>query len=239
MDENKKYFGMTVTQIGILAGLAGAAMILFCMVGVLIVRNGFGNAAPAQEQSPTLTPTFQPTATITLTPTQTPLPTFTPVPYESLIPASWAQHKTVLSELWLPAGYKTAKQDILIVGLTDTPMIDLTVRGALNSKSPNKIYVTVSYEPLPGGTLDEFVSQRLTQLGSSFLADRSKATLNTVPAIRLIFSGRKGSADINELTYIILDGGTIWYVQYTAVINEFFDLLPMFESSAKTFRLAR
>jgi hypothetical protein len=71
-------------------------------------------------------------------------------------------------------------------------------------------------------------------------SERSKVTLNTVPAVRLVFSGRKGNnTDINELTYVILDGTTVWYVQYTAEITEFYNLLGNFESSVKTFRVVR
>ena len=64
--------------------------------------------------------------------------------------------------------------------------------------------------------------------------------LRPVPALRLVFSGRKGNnTDINELTYVILDGTTVWYVQYTAEITEFYNLLADFESSARTFRVVK
>ena len=238
MDLNKKYFGMTVMQLGILGGLGAMAMLLFCIVGVLVAKNGFGGAAA--QQLPTSSPTIAPTATLILTPTQTSTPTLTPVPYEALITPGWVQQRTALFELWLPTGYKAAKPDNLITGLADTSIIDFSVRGTLNSKSPNKIYVTVSYEPLPEGTLEDFINQHVSSQGAYLsLSDRSHVNLNNTPAVRLVFSGRKGNIDVNELTYIVLDGSTVWYVQYTAVLTEFFDLLPMFEASAETFRLVR
>jgi hypothetical protein len=237
MNLDRKYFGMTVSQLGILAGLAGLVLLLFCVVGWLVVGKIRGRAfSPV----PTAAPRLQPTVTLmpTLAVTTTPAPT--PVPYESLIPAGWAQYRTALYEIWMPAGYKTTNTtDVLVTGLGGNPMVDLSLRGATSSKSPNKIYMTVSYEPMTTDSFDNFIITRLTSLGIS-PSERSKVTLNTVPAVRMIFSGRKGdNTDINELTYVILDGTTVWYVQYTAEITEFYNLLANFESSAKTFRVVK
>ena len=235
MDLNKKYFGMTVTQLGILGGLAVFALLLFCIVGWLILGKARGLST---SQSATITP--QPTVTMVLAPTPTITPAPTPVPYETLIPAGWVQYRTVLYEIWMPTGYKTTKTtDVLVTGLGGNPILDLSLQGSFSSKSPNKIYMTVSYEPVTTDTFENFLTARLTGLGLS-PSERNKVTLNTVPAVRLIFSGRKGNnSDINELTYVILDGTTVWYVQYTAEITEFYNVLANFESSAKTFRVVR
>jgi len=236
MDLNKKYFGMTVTQIGILAGLAGFALLLFCIVGYLILGKVTGSSA---HQVATATDTPQPTVTMIVTPTLTATPAQTPLPYESLIPAGWAQYHTALFEIWMPPGYKAAKTtDMLITGLGGSPIMDLALRGAVSAKAPNKIYMTVSYEPVTADSLDTFISTRLTGLGL-IPSERTKVTLNTIPAVRLVFSGRKGNTDINELTYVILDGTTVWYIQYTAEITDFYNTLGNFESSVKTFRVVR
>lgn len=237
MNLNRKYFGMTVTQLGILAGMAALALLLFCIVGWMILGRMRGAAS---SQVPTEAPTLQPTPTLILTPTLTTTPAPTPLPYESLIPAGWAQHRTALHEIWMPPGYKTAKTvDVLVTGLGGSPIVDLILRGSVSAKSPNRIFVTVSYEPMTADTFDDFVTARLTNLGLA-PSERSKVSLNTVPAVRLVFTGRKGNnTDINELTYVILDGTTIWYVQYTAQINDFYNLLADFESSAKTFRVVK
>ena len=237
MDLNKKYFGMTVMQLGILAGLAGLAFMLFCVVGYLFLSRSTGISA---SQFPTATATIQPTVTMVLTPTPTTTPASTPLPYESFIPAGWVQYRTALFEIWMPAGYKAAKTtDVLVTGLGGSPIVDLAMRGAASSKSPNRIYMTVSYEPMTTDTLDAFITQRLAGLGLA-PSERNKVTLNTVPAVRLVFSGRKGNnTDINELTYVFQDGTTVWYVQYAAEITEFYNLLANFESSAKTFRVVK
>lgn len=234
MTANKKYLGMTVTQLGILAGLAGLAFLLFCIVGLLVIRRGIRAASPALP-----VPSPFATATLMVPPTQTPTVAPTPVPYATLIPAGWVQYKSPLYEIWLPAGYKDAAADTLVTGLGNTPIVELSLRGAYNSKSPNKIYVTIAYEPMTGDSFDQFLTDRLLALGA-VVSERSRVDLNTVPAVRLVFTGRKSNnTDINELTYVIPDGTTVWYVQYTAEITEFYNLLTAFESSARTFRTVR
>ena len=236
MDLNKKYFGMTVTQIGILAGLAVLALGLFCVVGSLVLGKVSGSSAP---DATTATLTLQPTVTMVTTPTLTTTPESTPLPYESLIPAAWVQYRTALFEIWMPTGYKTAKTvDVLMTGLGGSSIMDLSLSASITPKATKKIYMTVSYEPVTADTLDAFVTARLTGLGMT-PSERTKITLNTVPAVRLVLSGRKGNTDINELTYVILDGTTVWYIQYTAGITDFYNTLANFESSVKTFRVVR
>jgi hypothetical protein len=234
MTRNKKYFGMTVTQLGILAGLAGLVFLLFCIVGWLVIARGFRGAQ-------TIPPTIivPPTVTLMVPPTQTSMPASTPVPYETLIPSGWVQYKSPLYEIWLPTGYKDATADTLVTGLGNSPIVDLSLRGTYTAKSPNRIYVTVAYEPMKGDSFDKFLNERLLALGP-VVSERSRVDLNTIPAVRLVFTGRKGNnTDINELTYVVLDGTTVWYVQYTAELTEFYNLLTTFEASAKTFRMVR
>jgi len=234
MNQNRKYLGMTITQIGILAGLAGFAFLLFCIVGWLVISKGGGG-------NQVIPPTafVQPTVTLIVnaTPTSTPAPT--PVPYETLIPTGWEQHQTPLHEIWMLPGYKSASPDTLITGLGNSPILDLSLRGTYAAKSANKVYVTVAYEPLTDD-FDKFLNDRLAALGP-LVSERSKVNLNGLSATRLVFSGRKGNnnTDINELTYVVLDGSTVWYVQYTAEITDFYNMLATFETSAKTFRLVK
>jgi hypothetical protein len=238
MNQRQKYLGMTVTQLGILAGLVILACFLFCLAGWLFLRNGTRN----KTELPNATITPRPTSTLVLTPTLTATLAPSPVPYETLIPNGWVQYSSSLYEIWLPTGYKSfAKPEHLVLGLGTSPIVDLSLRGSYTAKSPNRIYVTVSYEPFTGSSFDEHINQRLTEIGTSLtIGERLKTNINTTPAIRLMFSGRnKNNIETNELTYVVLDGSTVWYVQYTAALTEFFNLLPNFESSAKTFRTGK
>src|SRR5215510_10129720 len=91
MDLNRKYFGMTIAQIGILAGLAGLAFLLFCITGWMIIGR---RLRPSQAQPLPSIAMAQSTATLIMTPTQTSTPAPTPVPYETLIPNNWTQYRT-------------------------------------------------------------------------------------------------------------------------------------------------
>src|SRR5512143_3795538 len=105
MTQNRKYLGMTVQQIAILAGLAGAACLLFAVGGVLFLRRGLNSLAAAPQNTPT--PSFTPTPFVL--PSVVPTQTITPVPYEMLIPLGWLQFKTGLIEIWLPKEFKAPK----------------------------------------------------------------------------------------------------------------------------------
>src|SRR5262245_39777428 len=132
------------------------------------MRRGSGGpqAAPS-------TPIPLATATLMLPPTQASTLAPTPIPYETLIPSGWVQYSSSLFEIWLPAGYKAETADNLVTGIGNTPIVALMLRGTYTSKSPNKIYVTVAYEPMTSESFDQFLNERLAQLGP-VVSDRSR-----------------------------------------------------------------
>jgi len=235
MNQNRKYFGMTVAQIGVLGGLAGCAFLLFCVTGLLVLRNRSGSAS--QSVAPTSAP--QSTATLTIPPTQTATITPTPIPYEQLIPAGWKQFKTGLVELWLPPNFVEANKSVL-GDISNLAVPDLIITEAKSKSSLYNMLVVVSFEPLVGESLDAFLDGELAKIPQQArVADRRKVYVNSTEAVRLLFEIRVNSVDFNDLTYVFLDGGTVWYVEYFAEINEFYNMLPNFESSAKTFRVVK
>lgn len=224
MAQGSKYFGMTVTQIGILVGLAAAACSLFAIVGWLAMRGGI-QQAPA----PTLAP--QMTATPFVVPTITATVTFTPVPYEQLIPEGWKQHKTELVEIWLPTNFKDTNE---------TAGEELALVGSNPKTSLYKMSVLVSYEPMGTDSVDTYLDNGLLELDPALrIAERRKVSLNATDAVRMIVEGRVEGIDVTELVYVIQDGGTAWAVVFVAQINEFYEMLPTFEQSMKTFRIVR
>ena len=230
---SRKYFGMTTTQIAILAGLAGAACLLFAVAGWLALRGG--SLAPAPQDTPvpqsTATPFVLPTLTLTETPT--------PVPYEMLIPEGWVQFKTALVEIWLPKGFKQQKPKPSD-DLSDSLTLDLEMVGAASDTSLYPVIVMVSYEPLTVGSLDAYVENLPIQLSSEIrVAGKRKVTINSVEAVVVLLEMRLSGDEVNDQVYIFLDGGTVWFVQYVAQIKEFYELLPMFEQSIRTFRTVR
>ena len=228
MSQNRKKLGMTSAQIGILIGLGAAACILFAVTGWLLFGGSIQLPFSRVSES---TPTPQLTSTPFVLPTLTPTLTPTPLPYEQLIPNGWKQFKTGLIELWLPDSFKTTDKDA---------NEELAALGANSDSSLYRMRVSVSYEPLAGASLDEHLDAGLLKLDPQIrLVERRKVSLNSTEAVRMMLEMRVETVDVNQLVYVFQDGGTVWFVVYVAQINEFYEMLPLFEQSAETFRVVK
>lgn len=233
--QDRKYWGMTTTQIAILAGLAAMTCLLFAVAGWLILRGGLGSAAPAPQD----TATPQPTATPFVIPTVTPTPTLTPVPYEMLIPEGWVQFKTALVEIWLPKGFKQQKPKPSD-NFSDTMTVELEVVQAPSKTLLNPVVVLVSYEPLVAPSLDAYVEGLPSQLSADVrVAAKRKVNINSVDAMLVMLEMKNNGEEVNDQVYVFLDGSTVWFVQYITQINQFYEMTPTFEQSVKTFRMVR
>lgn len=233
MYQNRKFFGMTDSQIGILAGLAFLACCLFGIMGYLVLGNGlpFGG-------SPGLVPTPLVTATPVVIPTLTPTPLPTQIPYEQLIPTGWSQFRTGTVEIWLPPEYKTPKSNTS--GLTSLASSELVVSRPPAKSTLYAIWVTVSFEPLTSDSLDSFLDVKFQSLPAAYrVVDRRSVLVNSLPVEKVVIESRIKNFDVNELVYVFQDGGTVWYVLYAAQINDFYENLEVFEDSARTFRVLK
>ena len=234
MQENDKYFGMTLRQIALLAGLAVTACLLFGLAGWFVLRGRFDGASAAQN-APELGSTVTPWAIPSLAPTRSP----TALPYETLIPGGWTQFKTGLVELWLPADFQPGDPQ-LFNNSSNTAIGELILKGSNSESSLYQTLVIVSYEPLTAESLDAYLDGEVAKLPAEIrVAERRNVTLNATEVVRFVFETRYNNVDVNDLTYVFQDGGTIWYVEYIAQINEFFEMLSVFEKSAQTFRIVR
>ena len=234
MTENRKYFGMTTAQLGMLGGLAAAACLVFAVTGWFVFRGGFNFSRP-----PVNTPVPQATSTPFIIPTITPTLTSTPVTYEQLIPTGWTQHRTELVELWLPSGFKIASSGVSGIS-GNSVLLEMALTGPASDSSAHEMFVTVSFEPLTSDSLDTFVDSRLSNIPADInLAERRKILINSMEAYRLMFEGHSNNVSTNDLLFVFQDGSVIWYVRYSAEIKEFYEMLPTFEQSVKTFRIVR
>lgn len=230
MTQNRKYFGMTTTQLAILGGLAGTACLLFGIVGILLLR-GLNKPARAPQNTPVPLLTATPFVLPTLAPTGTP----TPVPYELLIPEGWDQFKTALVEIWLPKGFKQEKPKP-----SDSASPELALIGTVSETSLNPVIVMIYYEPLAAGSLDTYVDVALGNLpAEDRVVEKKKININSVDAFRAVIETRIDNIDANAMIYILPDGGTVWTIFYFAQINDFYAMLDTFEKSVKTFRPVR
>jgi len=248
MDEEKRSFdpkqflvnffsGMTRTQIGILAGMAGFLVLTFCIGGWLVLGSGGASSVPGASAPPTAVPTI--TSIVVTPPTLTPTTAPTAVPYEQLIPADWKQYKTPLIEIWLPGNFKqsTKKTADILNGFTFT---ELLMTEVSSKSSAYNMQVAVTYDLMTGETLDKFLEGKFPHLSyQARVTDRRTMYINTVEARRITIEYRANNVDYDDVVYVFLDGSTVWYVQYAAEISEFFDNLSLFEQSVKTFRVAK
>lgn len=237
MAKERRYFGMTTQQVGILVGLGAFACLLFSVTGLLAMRRGLSGLFAGAAQG---TPTVPPTSTIVFTPTVVLTETPTPVPYDQLIPDGWTQYKTTLIEIWLPAGFKQAAPGSVSGVAGNAVVMEL----ALVSASNTSVYdpaVSVSYEPLTANTVDELLDLKLSNIPPEInLGERRKISINGTDAHRLMFEGlTNNNVATNDLLFIFQDGGTIWYVKYSAEITDFYEMLASFEQSVETFRIVR
>jgi hypothetical protein len=226
---------MTSTQLGIVVGLGVVVCVLFAIMGWLVLGGG---PSSLFQQAPTSAPqmTFTPFVLPTLTPTLT----LTPLPYEELIPAGWTQHKTALIEIWLPEGFKPVKSSKIDAIKPDAALAELI----LESDSSTALYqnlAMVFYQPLNGSeTLETFLDRELPAVSQEYVTtNRKKTTLNAVDMTMITLETRSSNVVANTSLYVFQDGGTVWFVAYSAEISEYFTMLSQFEKSAKTFRIVR
>ncbi len=234
--KDRKYLGMTLSQLGILAGLAILACLIFAVTGGLVLRRGLGLFS----RGPKPTPAILPTSTSIILPTITPTETQTPVPYAQLIPNGWTQHKTQLIELWTPPDFKDAAPGVVSGVAGNSVFLDLALVSSIKT-SGYPTSISVSYEPLTANTLDEFIKVKLSNIPPDInMVENRKVSINSTDAVRLMFESKKNSSlDVNDLLCVFQDGGTVWYVKYSAEISDFYERLPNFEESVKTFRINR
>jgi len=236
MNEERKYFGMTRVQIGILAGLAGILLIIVCVGGFLIF--GGGGIGLANSSAPTVAPTV--TSVVVTPATLTPTITPTPIPYEQLIPPDWKQYKTSLVEIWAPNNFEPAdKKTIDNLAKTGSAIPAIVLIEVSNKSSLYSMTMGVSYEPLVGDSLDSFLDNEIDYSAyQARVTDRRIVYINSMEVRRIVVEARINNVDANELIYVFLDGSTVWYVQYAAEISEFYNNLEVFEQSVMTFRPA-
>ncbi len=226
MKQNRGKPGMTSIQIGILAGLGLLVVVLFGCVFWLVL--GRSVRMPSFSRAPENTPTPQMTSTPVIINTMTPTATATPVPYEQLIPSGWKQFKTDLIEIWLPPSFKAAKKE---------SEEELSMVGETSKNSLYRMRVLVYFEPMVGDSLDALIDSELKKLDTEVMVtEKRKVSINSKDALRVTFEMRTQGVDVNELIYIFQDGSAVWLVGYVAQINEYYEMLPIFEHSIKTFR---
>ena len=233
------FFGdMTRTQIGVLAGMVVMLVLFLCIGGwFAMIRSSDEPGLLAPAQIPTTAPTV--TSAVVITPSVTPTITLTPIPYEQLIPADWKQYKTSLVEIWLPSNFSasTKRTSDFTNNFFGTELI---MNEVSSKSSAYRMQVAVTYDLMTGDSLDTFLESKFPHIPyQARITDRRTVFVNSQEARRVVIEFKLNNVDYNDMVYVFLDGSTVWYVQYISEITEFFDNLPIFEQSIKTFRTVK
>jgi len=265
----KRYFGMTLVQWVVLGCMGLFLCGLLGGMGWWLVRsNQDGPALPALAAPPTAaaTPLAVPSALPSASPTDAPLPTatFAPtatiLPRESLIPPGWVEMDAGSVEIWLPPGYvggdlmgnrETTIRALAALGPEYGPVVE-TVRaapanvlicGVDTAENPYTIVtsVLVSFEPAPVVDLDAYVETWTAGLPLEYviMEKRRFITVGGFPVYQVsVQSGQGGNTVMHQL-YMLLDGETVWHVEYSSHVNLYYTLQPTFEQSFLTFWINR
>ena len=253
MNTGKRYFGMTLVQIGILAALALVACIVIGILGTMML-----NPIPT---TPPVEPTYtlQPSPTVAFSPT--PWPTITPIP-------DWQEYSFAEGQarIWLPASYMggdtvTSSEAIMeklkatfddeafvndIQGLIATPEASFfafdteltsTVRFMFIRKETLSSDVVITLDGYLNSIVDNSVD------GSDRLVERQVTQGDYYPVGKLVVESKLPAEDaevyVTVATYVIPVENTMWLITFRTGREEFGDYRSTIESIAASFWIQR
>jgi hypothetical protein len=249
MKTGQRYFGMTVTQIGILAVLALVACVVIGILGTMML-----NFTPnAQQAEPTYT--LQPSPTpIAMS---TPWPTVTPIP-------DWQEYSFAEGQarIWLPASYiggipATSSEMIMeklratftdeafatdIQGLLAIPEIGFFAFDTEFVDSARFMYVgTEALNPDLALSMDHYLNRMMDNFTdpNDRVVERQIAQLDYYPAGRLVVESKVPAGDVEKFVtmviYMVQVDDTMWFITFRTGREEFKDYQQIIETSVNSF----
>lgn len=260
--KSARYFGMTRSQIGILAGAATLALLVVCGLSWFILL--------PPPSAPALVPTaieITPTPSVeVVTLTVTPSPTTPPVIATSVPPGGWVEFQTRGATIWLPDNfiggdlldkksetiqkinslgsmYRNAVDGIQIsTEETVLWMIDKTVKQTDVIPTVRVAHFVTTEDT----TIDQYVQSYLnSEMNGTPVAmlltinETKKMTVLGRETRRLTSSSSYAGHSATGITYYIKDGADVWVIDYLLLPDEYLDMLPIVEQSIQTFNLVQ
>ncbi len=260
--KSKRYYGMTVSQIGILAGVAG--VVLLCIGGAFFF---ILMQPPLQSQGPV------PVATVTYS-TQTPAPTSTvieptatlaPLIATSVPPGGWVEFQGAQAALWLPGNFVggdiARDKDKIILSVSKQGRYFKNVLSAMRVADPainlwmvdktvGKAAIAITMVMVRHYVLteDETLEQYIATANNSdyngtplamfmTINNTQKLKLLGLETVRQTYQEQGMGPDTSGIVYYIKDGADFWIVDYTMDPNQYLAMLPIIEDSIHTFYL--
>jgi hypothetical protein len=249
MNTGKRYFGMTIAQIGILVALAIVACVVIGILGMLIL-----NSSPLTQQvEPTYT--LQPSPIVVLSPT--PWPTVTPIPDWQTYSISEGQ-----ARIWLPARYiggETATSSEMIMerlsatfddeafasdiqGLLDIPEIVFIAFDTEFENSARFMYVSrEALDPDLVYSMDYYLNDLMDTFTSANdrVVGRQIEELDYSQAGKLVVESKVPAEDtevfVTTAIYLIQVNDTMWSITFRTGREEFSSYQEIIETSVKSF----
>jgi hypothetical protein len=184
-----------------------------------------------------------------------PTPTATPIPYEAHVPENWRQHTTENIEIWLPENFSRVDNQEAFsrefteiyekIGLGEfikqrqknLPVYELLLR--YNPATANQYIPTVFIKQFDrsGLSLPQFVDKAISVLGVNYsLVERKPFDFLGTQGERVIVQANYNNVYLNFVYYLALDGDTIWEIGADAHMDDFYNLLPVYDDIARSFR---
>lgn len=256
----KRYFGMTIAQMGILAVMACLACGLTGTGLYLVLTAATPPPTPqAGIDTKTETPTIELAAppTLTATPTRTPKPT--PTKYEDIIPAGWSQYREHLRyEIWFPpeytpvdqrgklqeliqlyedSGYNDLAQSWSATLEEDVPHYVLWMADTIVSPLRYQTNVSIATYPLENRSLDEYVDKQVKALPPSIrVMEKRPYSIGNYQAERLWLENSLTNTTLGMVMYLIRAQDDVWVITCYTHFNEFYIRVPVFDQIVSTFR---
>ena len=249
MKTGQRYFGMTLAQIGILAGLALVACVVIGMLGTMMLNF----TANTQQVEPiyTLQPSPMPDVMSTAWPTITPIPDW----QEFLFAEGQAR-------IWLPASYiggdpstssEMIKENLRntfndeafasdIEGLLATPEIGFFAFDTEFVDSARFMYVgTEALNPDLTLSMDYYLNRMMDNFTNpnDRVVERQIAQLDQYQAGKLVVESKVPAEDVEKFVtmviYMVQADDTMWFITFRTGREEFRDYQQTIETSANSF----
>lgn len=266
--KSKRYYGMTISQIGILGGMAA----MICILGAVFLFMLMLPPSQAQQSVRTVLPptlSFTSTPQFQTSPSQTPTPTLSgAVVATSAPPEGWVEFQTQGAMLWLPANfvggdlvsnkpdtyakmvrlgnlYKNTANAVKDAGPEYVLwMVDKSIRSQTDVIPTVNVQRIIQTEEI---SLDDYLDEYLTNGNIEGTPVAMMLTINETKRLnmlgreakRLTTSTSYAGHEATGLTYYIKDGMEIWVITYYVSPNAYFDMLPTIEQSFQTFNLVK
>ena len=232
LSSKTRYFGMSITQVIVLACFGLVTMGVVGFGAWTVLRSSFPRGLfPTQE----VLPTWTHLPTRTLYPTRTPAgpsPTPTEVDYKSLIPEGWVQFTSGKVEIWMPDNFEKADPGAYLIYAKDKNadqnfQTNILLGTDIASSLDMDVYIRENVRYFP--TYNSLVDMTLLE--------KKRFSIGSYETMRLKIETIILGMPVEAAMYIVKEGDKFWIITCSTYFGNYRAWLPIFDNIARTFRL--